>query len=64
MACVRIQLYLYSFPRFVKVNQFLSFNNVFFEKRGKTCKYNKKSIKYAALCNAATFGKITRKRRP
>ena len=44
-------------------NNYVIFNNVFFEKRGKTCKYNKKSIKYAALCNAATFGKMTRKNR-
>jgi len=42
---------------------YVIFNNVFFRKRGKTCKYNKKTIKYAALCDAATFGKMTRKRR-
>ena len=42
---------------------YVIFNNVFFNKRGKTCKYNKRTIKYAALCNASEFGKMTRKNR-
>jgi len=42
---------------------YVIFNNVFFNKRGKTCKYNKRSIRYAALCNASEFGKMTRKRK-
>ena len=41
---------------------FIIFNNVFFDSRKKTCKYKKRKIRYAALCNAATFGKMTRKR--
>ena len=41
---------------------YVIFNNVFFDSRKKTCKYNKRKIRYAALCNASTFGKMTRKR--
>jgi len=40
---------------------YVIFNNVFFDSRKKTCKYNKRKIRYAALCNASTFGKMTRK---
>lgn len=42
---------------------YIIFNNVFFDNRKKTCKYKKRKIRYAALCNAASFGKITRKQR-
>ena len=42
---------------------YVIFNNVFFDSRKKTCKYNKRKIRYAALCNASTFGKMTRKQR-
>lgn len=42
---------------------YVIFNNVFFDSRKKTCKYNKRKIRYAALCNASEFGKMTRKRR-
>jgi len=42
---------------------YIIFNNVFFDSRKKTCKYNKRKIRYAALCNASTFGKMTRKQR-
>ena len=37
---------------------YVIFNNVFFDSRKKTCKYNKRKIRYAALCNASTFGKM------
>ena len=37
---------------------FVIFNNTFFPKYGKTCKINKKKIKYAAICNASTFSQI------
>ena len=40
---------------------YIIFNNVFFDNRKKTCKYRKRTIRYAALCNAAEFGQITRK---
>ena len=42
---------------------YVIFNNVFFSSRNKTCKYNKRKIRYAALCNASQFGKMTRKYR-
>ena len=42
---------------------YVIFNNVFFDNRKKTCKYNKRKIRYAALCNASEFGKMTRKMR-
>ena len=42
---------------------YVIFNNVFFSDRGKTCKINKKKIRYAALCNAETFGNLTKKRK-
>jgi uncharacterized protein YecE (DUF72 family) len=35
---------------------FVMFNNTFFSKRGKTCKINKKKVRYAAVCNASQFG--------
>ena len=42
---------------------YVIFNNVFFDSRKKTCIYKKRKIRYAALCNASQFGKLTRKRR-
>jgi uncharacterized protein YecE (DUF72 family) len=42
---------------------YVIFNNVFFDSRKKTCKYKKRKIRYAALCNASQFGKLTRKHR-
>jgi len=42
---------------------YIIFNNVFFKSRNKTCKYNRRRIRYAALCNASEFGRMTRKRR-
>lgn len=44
-------------------NNYVIFNNVFFNSRKKTCKYNKRKIRYAALCNASELGKMTRKPR-
>jgi uncharacterized protein YecE (DUF72 family) len=40
---------------------YIIFNNVFFDSRKKTCKYKKRKIRYAALCNASQFGKLTQK---
>ena len=37
------------------------FNNVFFNNRKKTCKYKTRKIRYAALCNASEFGRMTRR---
>ena len=42
---------------------YIIFNNVFFDSRKKTCKYKKRKIRYAAICNASQFGKLTRKKR-
>ena len=36
---------------------FVIFNNTFFDKRGRTCKIDRKKIRYAAVCNASQFGK-------
>ena len=41
---------------------FIMFNNVFFTKRNRTCKINRKKIRYAAVCDAVNFAKMTRKR--
>ena len=41
---------------------FIMFNNVFFTKRNRTCKVKKKKIKYAAVCDAVKFAKMTRKK--
>ena len=38
---------------------YVIFNNVFFDSRKKTCKNKKKKIRYAALCNASQFGKLS-----
>ena len=38
------------------------FNNTFFAKRNKTCKIRKKKVRYAAVCDAVQFAKMTRKR--
>ena len=40
---------------------YVIFNNVFFNNRKKTCNYNTRKIRYAALCNACEFGKMARK---
>ena len=40
---------------------FIMFNNVFFERRGKTCKVDTKRIRYAALCNGVEFGELVKK---
>ena len=39
-------------------NNFVMFNNTFFNKRGKFCNYKKIKIYYAAVCNAIEFVKI------
>ena len=44
-------------------NNFVMFNNVFFTNRSRTCKVKKKRIRYAAVCDAVKFGRMTRKRR-
>ena len=41
---------------------FLMFNNVFFVKRNRTCKIKKKKIRYAAVCDAVLFARMTRSR--
>ncbi len=41
---------------------FIMFNNTFFAKRNKTCKIRKKKVRYAAVCDAVQFAKMTRKR--
>lgn len=40
---------------------FTMFNNTFFAKRGKTCKINRKKVKYAAVCDASNFGSLVKK---
>ena len=42
---------------------FVMFNNVFFTKRNRTCKIKTKKIRYAAVCDAVQFGRMTRRRR-
>ena len=42
---------------------FVMFNNVFFTKRNRTCKVKTKKIRYAAVCDAVLFGRMTRRRR-
>ena len=41
---------------------FIMFNNVFFTKRNRTCKVKKKKIKYAAVCDAVKFARMTRRK--
>ena len=41
---------------------FIMFNNVFFTKRRRTCKIKRKKIKYAAVCDAVKFARMTRKK--
>ena len=40
---------------------FVMFNNVFFTKRNRTCKVKTKKIRYAAVCDAVQFSRMTRK---
>ena len=42
---------------------FIMFNNTFFAKRNKTCKINKRKIRYAAVCDAVVFARKTLKKR-
>ena len=42
---------------------FIMFNNVFFTKRSRTCKVKKKKIRYAAVCDAVKFARMTRKKK-
>ena len=42
---------------------FVMFNNVFFTKRNRTCKVKTKKIRYAAVCDAVLFGRMTRRRK-
>jgi len=42
-------------------NNFVMFNNVFFVKRGRTCKIQRKKVRYAAICDAVKFARMTRK---
>ena len=40
---------------------FVIFNNVYFVKRGRTCKIQRKRVRYAAICDAVKFARMTRK---
>ena len=42
---------------------FVMFNNVFFTKRNRTCKVKTKKIRYAAVCDAVQFSRLTRRKR-
>jgi len=42
---------------------FVMFNNTFFANRRRTCKVRKRKIRYAAVCDAVVFGRMTRKRK-
>ena len=42
---------------------FVMFNNVFFTKRNRTCKVKTKKIRYAAVCDAVQFSRMTRRRK-
>jgi len=44
-------------------NNFIMFNNTFFAKRNRTCKVGKAKIRYAAVCDAVQFARMTRRKR-